>query len=83
MGAPIPRMTGPPCAHPLDVHRPPEVIPVLRLAEPAALPRRLAGRTAGPLCAVLLAPAIAHIDRENISAAQALALFFIRHGSLA
>jgi hypothetical protein len=76
-------MIAPPRAHPLDVHRPAEVIPVLRLAQPAMLPRRLAGRPAGFLRTVLLAPAIAHIDREFIPAAQALALFSIRHGSLA
>ena len=83
MGTPIPRMTGAPRAHPLDVHGPAEVIPVLRFAEPAALPRRLAGGTTGLLRAVHLATAIAHIDRENIPAAQALALYLIRHGSLA
>ena len=83
MSAPIPRMTGPPRAHPLDVHRPPEVIPILRPAEPAALPCRLPGRSTAALGAVLLTPAVAHIHREIIAAAQALALYLIRHGSLA
>jgi len=74
-------MTGPPRAHPLHVHRPAKVILVCRLVEPAALPRRLAGRPTSLLCAVLLATAIAHIDREIIAAAQALALYLVRHGS--
>jgi len=76
-------MAGPPRAHPLNMHWPSEVIPVLRLAQPTALPRRLADRPTSLLRTVLLAPAIAHIDREIISAAQALALYLIRHGSLA
>jgi hypothetical protein len=61
----------------LHVLRPAEVIPVLRFAQPAALPRRLGRRPAGALRAVLLPPAIAHIDGENLPAAQALALYFV------
>jgi len=75
-------MGGPPRPHPLHVLRAAEVILVLRFAEPAALTRRLAGRPTGSLRTVLLTSAIAHIHCENIAAAQALALYFVRHGSL-
>src|SRR5271170_7176119 len=81
MGAPVPRMPRPPHPHPLHVLRAAEVIPVLGFAQPAALPRRLAGGPAGALRAVLLPSTIAHIDGENIPAAQAFALYFVCHGS--
>src|SRR6266404_3819196 len=70
-----------PHPHPLHVLRPAEVVPVFRFAKPAALTCRLARRPAGALRAVLLTPPIAHIDSENIPAAQALALYFVGHGS--
>jgi len=81
--APVPRMRRPPHSHPLHVLWPAEVILVLRLAQPAALTRRFARRPAGSLRAVLLPSAIAHIEGENLAAAPALALYFVRHGSLA
>src|SRR6202011_6049889 len=74
-------MRRPPHPYPLHVLRTAEVIPVLRFAEPAALARRLAGGPAGALRAVLLPPPIAHIDGENLPAAQAFALYFVCHGS--
>src|SRR5450756_716669 len=74
-------MARPPDPHPLHVLRSAEVILVARFAEPAALARRLARRPAGTLRAILLPPPIAHIDGENLPAAQALALYFMGHGS--
>src|SRR5450631_678411 len=72
-----------PLTHPRGVVRLTKVISVLRLREPATLTRRFTRRSAGPLRAVPLPPAVTHINRENIAAAQALALHFVRHGSLA
>jgi hypothetical protein len=72
-----------PLAHPRGIVGLTKVISVLRLRQPAALARRFTRRTAGSFRAVLLPSAVAHIDRENIAAAQALALYFVRHGSLA
>jgi|GEM_PF-7074693 len=81
--APVTGMIPLPLARPSGVVGSTKVVPVLRLGEPAALPRRLPGRPTRLLLAVLLAPAIAHIDREILAAAQALALSSLRHGSLA
>jgi hypothetical protein len=75
-------MGRPPHPHPIDVLRPAEVILVLWLLEPAALARRFTGTSAGAFRAVLLPPAVAHIDFENFPAALALTLPFVRHGSL-
>src|SRR5882757_1203396 len=74
-------MPRPPDPHSLHVLRSAEVILVARFAQPAALTRRFARRAASALRAVLLPPSVAHIDRENIPAAQALALYFSGHGS--
>jgi hypothetical protein len=60
-----------------------EVILVLRLAQPAALARRFATGSTRRFRAALLPSAVAHINGENLAAAQALALYLVRHGSLA
>jgi hypothetical protein len=72
-----------PLAHPRGVVGFTEVVSVLRLREPATLPSRLPGRSTSLLRAILLTPAVAHIDREIIAAAQALTFSLVRHGSLA
>jgi hypothetical protein len=76
-------MRGAPDPNPLDVLGTAEVILVLRFPEPAALSCCLASRPANTLWAILLTPAVAYIDRENLAAAQTLGLFLVRHGSLA
>src|ERR1700674_5477551 len=72
-----------PLAHPRGVVGLTEVISILRLRKPATLTRRLTRRSASPFRAVLLTTAVAHIKREKIAAAPALALHSVRHGSLA
>ena len=74
-------MLRPPHADPLYVLRSAEVILVLRFTQPATLARRLARCPARALRTVLLPTTIAHIDSENIHAAQAFALYFVCHGS--
>src|SRR3569833_3050260 len=81
MGAPVARMGRTPDPHPLHVHRPAKVVPVLRLLPPAPLPHRFAGRPAGRFCAVLLPSAIAHVGGENLPAGQALGLALVGHRS--
>jgi len=81
--APVAGMIPLPLAYPGGVVGFTEVISVLRFGEPTALPRRLPSRSTRLLRAVLLAPTIAHIHREFVPAAQALAFSSLRHGSLA
>jgi len=57
-------MGRPPGAHPLDVRRPAEVVPILRLVEPAALTGRLARLAALRLGAVVLMAQIARVGSE-------------------
>jgi hypothetical protein len=72
----------PPLSHPIDVFGAAEVILVLWFLEPAMLARRFPRTSAGGFRAVLLPPAVAHIDVENFPAALALTLPSVRHGSL-
>src|SRR3569833_494211 len=81
MGAPVARMGRTPDPHPLHVHRPAKVVPVLRLLPPAPLPRRFAGRPAGRFCAVLLPSANAPVGGENHPAGQSLCLALVGHRS--
>src|SRR5665213_347155 len=76
-------MRGAPHPHPIHMLRSTEVILVLRLAQPAALARRFATGSTRRFRAALLPSAVAHINGENLAAAQALALYLVRHGSLA
>src|SRR5437868_13455594 len=81
MGTPVPRMGHAPGTHPFHVHRPAEVVLVLRLLSPTSLSGRLGGRSTGQLWAVLLPTAVAHVHGENIPAGQAFGVALLRHGS--
>src|SRR5580704_19380 len=81
MGTPVRCMGQAPDANPFHVHRPAEVVPVLRLLSPTSLSGRLGGRSTGRFWAVLLPTAVAHVRGENLPAGQALGFALVRHGS--
>jgi len=66
-------MLGAPGPHPLDIRRAAEVLPIGRLAQPAALTGRLARAPAGRLATVALMVRIARIRLEQFTAVQTLA----------
>ena len=66
-------MRRPPGPHPLDIRRAAEVLPIGRLAQPAALTGRLARAPTGRLAAVALVVRIARIRLEQFTAVQTLA----------
>jgi hypothetical protein len=69
----------PPSLHPRDILRPPEIVPVLRFGEPAALACGFARLTAGSLRTVLLMSEIPPIGLEQLTATQALTLPLVFH----
>jgi hypothetical protein len=65
-------MGGTPGAHPLHIRRAPEVVAVLRFAQPTALTGRLAGTPTLRLGAVVLMAQIARIGKKKLLAVPAL-----------
>jgi hypothetical protein len=72
-------MLSPPGLHPLNIRRAAEVLPIGRLAQPAALTGGLARTPAGWLAAVALVVRIARIRLEQFTAVQTLASSSLFH----
>ncbi len=72
-------MRRPPRPYPLDIRRAAEVLPIGRLAQPAALTGRLARAPTARLAAVALVVRIARIRMEQFTAVQTLASSSLFH----
>jgi hypothetical protein len=67
-------MPRPPLSHPSAIFRPPEVVLVLRFAQPSTLAQRLGNLAALRLPTMALAPTITEIGNEQLSTMQTFAL---------
>jgi len=77
--APVAGMLGAPGPHPLDIRRAAEVLPIGRLAQPAALTGCLARALTVRPATVALVVRVAHIRMEQFTAVQTLASSSLFH----